>query len=190
MDASKEMILASPEAPANASSLNSGNHLERAHKAYDTKAPRYERRHSAATQGQPGGGPGVRTTDAPTDRAGDNAGGWGRSGGILSGIDRSSARTITGTVVKVAETNVERGAQPARVVTLKLADGSEESVILGPEWYLAKQKMQCAAGDAVTLQAVRTQIQAKPHWIACSMKHKDSQMPLIGEDNYPAWSRK
>jgi sporulation protein YlmC with PRC-barrel domain len=190
MDASKEMILASPETPANADSLNSGNHLERAYKAYDTKAPRYERRHSAANPGHMGGGPAVRSTGAPTDRAGDNAGGWGRSGGILSGIDRTSSRTITGTVVRVATTSVERSSQPARVVTLKLADGCEESVILGPDWYLAKQKVQCAAGDAVTLQAVRTQIDAKPHWIACSMKHKDSQMPLIGDDNYPAWSRK
>lgn len=190
LDASKEMVIASPETPANTNTLNSGNHLERAYKAYDTKAPRYEHRQSAANPVLEGNPPAVRSAGTPTDRAGDNAGGWGRTGTILTGIDSGSARTISGTVVSVSETSVERGSQPARVVNLKLADGSEESVILGPEWYLARQRVQCAAGDPVTLQVVRTQINAKPHWIARSMKHKDSQMPLIGDDNYPAWSRK
>jgi hypothetical protein len=41
----------------------------------------------------------------------------------------------------------------------------------------------------ITLQAVRTQINSKPHWIARSMKHKDSQMVLINDDNVPMWSR-
>lgn len=190
LDASKEMILASSETPASANALNSGNHIERAYKAYDTKAPRYERRRSAATPGGRNDTPGVRSSGTPDDRAGENAGGWGRNGTILSGIDRGSTQTLAGTVVSVAESSVERGSQPARVVTIKLANGTEETVILGPEWYLVKQKIQCSAGDAVSFQAVRTQINSKPHWIARSMKHKDTQMPLIGDDNYPAWSRK
>lgn len=173
LDASKEMVLASPETPSNASTLNSGNHLERAYKAYDTKAPRYERRSSAAS---------------PAAMS-DNAGGWGRGGAVLSGIESGSARTITGTVVTVAETTVDKGVQPARAVTLKVAGANEEVVILGPEWYLAKQKIQCKPGDVITLQAVRTQVNSKPHWIARSMKHKDSQMVLISDDNVPTWAR-
>ncbi|MBY0112933.1 MAG: PRC-barrel domain-containing protein [Phycisphaerales bacterium] len=194
LDASKEMVLASSETPSNADAMNSGNQFERAYKAYETKAPRYDRRRGGDAPGALNDAPGVRSNGTPDSRADnrtdDNAGGWGRHGAVLSGIERGSVRTITGTVVSVAETSVERGTQPARVVTVKLANGTEEAVILGPEWYLAKQKMQCSAGDPVTFQAVRTQINSKPHWIARSMKHKDVQMPLIGDDNEPAWSRK
>jgi sporulation protein YlmC with PRC-barrel domain len=189
MDASKEMVLASPETPANAAAMNSGTHLDRAYKAYDTKAPRYERRSVGAISANPSDNPAKRSGGSMGERAGDNAGGWGRNGTILSSIEPGTARTITGTVVNVTETAVEKGVHPARQVTLKIAGASEEVVLLGPEWYLAKQKTQCAPGDVITLQAVRTQINSKPHWIARSMKHKDSQMVLINDDNVPMWSR-
>lgn len=42
IDASKEMVLASPETPSDLSTLNSGTHAERVYKAFDVPAPRFK----------------------------------------------------------------------------------------------------------------------------------------------------
>ncbi len=42
IDASKEMVLASPETPADLSTLNTGTHAERVYKAFDVPAPRFQ----------------------------------------------------------------------------------------------------------------------------------------------------
>ncbi len=42
IDASKEMVLASPETPSDLSTLNSGTHAERVYKAFNVSAPRFQ----------------------------------------------------------------------------------------------------------------------------------------------------
>jgi sporulation protein YlmC with PRC-barrel domain len=173
IDASKDMVLASPETPADLSALNSGTVADRAYKAYDVPAPRFEapRPISAVSPGT------------------ENA--WSASGSIIGAIERDSARSMAGKVIDVSEIKFKENHQPARALRIQLAgDGAgEEIVVLGPVWYLDNQKPICKTGDSIKLEACRTTIDGHAYWMARSVECKDARVVMLDANNTPAWAQ-
>ncbi len=97
IDASKEMVLASPETPSELPTLNTGTHAELVYKAFDVPAPRFET---------------VKPVSAGSSRQGDNA--WSARGPIITAIEKDSAKTIQGKVIDITDIKFENGIQPAR----------------------------------------------------------------------------
>lgn len=171
IDASKEMVLASPETPSELPTLNTGTHAELVYKAFDVPAPRFEpvKPVSAVLPGK------------------DNA--WSIHGSIITAIEKDSAKTIQGTVIDITDVKFEKGIQPARAVKIKLAgDGvGDETVLIGPAWYLDNQKAVCQAGDTIKMDVRRTTIDGHQYWLAKSIDCKDTRVVLLDSANAPAW---
>ena len=173
IDASKEMVLASPETPSEPSTLNAGTHAERVYKAFNVPAPRFDARKSVSPI----------SADTNTD--------WATRGTILAAIERDSAKTLQGKVLDTTDIKFGNGIHSARAVKLKMAGegGAEETVILGPAWYMENQKLGYTNGDAITIDAVRTTIDGHRYWIAKGVECKDKRVVFLDATNTPAWAR-
>lgn len=173
IDASKEMVLASPETPKDILSLNSGSTAESAFKAYGVQAPKFD----APKQ----------VSALPIDS--NNA--WSARGPILMSIDASTEKNLTGKVIAISDVKFEKGVQTARSMRIALAGDAagEQTVILGPSWYLDQQQPMCLEGDTVTVQACRATINGEKHWIARSVQNKQNRVELVDARNAPAWAR-
>lgn len=175
IDASKEMVLASAETPADLATLNSGAHAEQVYKAFDVSPPKFD----AAP----------RTRSAVPKDAGDA---WSARGAIITAIERDSNQTLEGKVVDIDEVKFDKGVQPAHAMKIKVAGdgGREELILIGPAQYMAKQKSICKAGDTIKVEASRTMINGKPYWIARSIDCKDKRTELLDGSNAPVWAQR
>lgn len=171
IDASKDMILASPETPSEPSTLNTGTHAERVYKAFNVPAPRFEARKPSSATG------------SETDAA------WSNRGTILAAIERDSAKTLEGKVVDTSDVTFKNGVHSARAVKLKMSgeSGTEETVLLGPAWYMENQKLGYVNGDSIKIDAVRTNIDGHRYWIAKAVDCKGKRVVLLDGTNAPAW---
>ncbi len=174
IDASKEMVLASLETPSDLATLNTGTSADRVYKAYQVPSPRF-----AAPQPISAG-----TSDT------DNA--WGAQGAVIRGIERDSTKTLSGKIVDITEVTFANGTQPASAIRVRLDDsaGAEELVLLGPASYMAHQNTGCKAGDAISIEACRANIDGQRYWLAKSLNSNNSQVVFMNGNNEPAWTQR
>ncbi len=170
IDASKEMVLASGETPSDLSTLNTGSRAESVYKAYQVPMPTFD-------------------TPKPVS-AGSPGDAWGRHGVIIAAIERGSAKTMTGKVVDVSEVKFDGDVKSARSISIRTEGdaGTEETVLLGPSWYMDNQKAACKSGDVVTVEACRTVIGGKTYWLARSIDCKSTKVVLLDSGDAPAWA--
>ncbi len=173
IDASKEMVLASPETPSDLSLLNSGTHAERVYKAYGVPAPRFAAVKPVAVVMPEGTGP------------------WSARGCVAGSVDHGSARTMEGRVTDVTEVKFTDGTPSARALKIKVAgdETGESVVLLGPVMYMENQKSICSTGDAVKVEACRTTINGQQYWIARTVECKDNRVVLMDGSKAPAWAQ-
>lgn len=170
IDASKEMVLASPETPSDLATLNSGTHADGVYKAFGVPTPKFEVRKA--------------DLDAKAEAGSD----WATGGPIMRTLESGSEKTFSGKVGDVSEVKFEKGIRSARSVTITQADGSKEKVLLGPSWYMDHQKGACKDGDTVKVEASRVTIDGKAHWLARSVDSKGVRLVLIDGRDEPVWS--
>lgn len=168
VDASKDMILASPETPKSVDELNARARTDAVYKAFEVPAPAFERN-------------GDRTAAAPPS----NSDAWSAKGPICAAIDSGSARTLEGTVTDIGQVEILGGVPPARSITLKSGDQSYE-VLIGPRWYMENQRLGYQVGDSVKVEACRTNVDGKSYWIAQSVSRNGTKMVLI-DNGRPTW---
>ena len=172
LDASKEMVLASPETPKDPTTLNTGGFADRAYKAFDVPMPRFERGRQAASDSK------------------DSARAWAADGMVFSAIERDSDKTMEGTLVDTTDVTFTNGVTTARAVKVRVAgDGGEETVLLGPVWYMDNQKLAMKNGDPVKVVACRTSIGGQRYWLARSVECKSVHVLLLDGTKAPAWSQ-
>jgi sporulation protein YlmC with PRC-barrel domain len=172
IDASKEMVLASPETPTDLSTLNTGDNADNVYKAYDVPTPAFE----------------VLPAQSASGRQPEEA--WAANGAVIKSIEPGSARIIEGKVVSLSEFALGNSDQPAQALTIRSMgdNGREELVLLGPAGYMRNQKLICKEGDTVKADACRTTIDGRTYWIARSVECKDVRIVLLDERNIPAWT--
>lgn len=174
IDASKEMVLASPETPSDLSTLNTGPVGDRAYKAFGVPARRMETRRPISSAHY------------------DSNNAWAAHGPIIRTLEPASTKTFEGKVIDISEVTFEKGVQPARAVKVRLAadGGGDEVILLGPSWYMENQKDICHTGDMVKVEASRATIDGRQHWLARSVDCKDSRVVLLDDHNSPAWPQR
>ncbi len=173
IDASKEMVLASPETPADLATLGTASRADGVYKAYGVAAPTF-----------------VAPRPVPMS-TNDSGAAWAVRGPILSAIEKDSARTMEGKVTAVTEITFGNGIQPARAIKIRSGDasGEEQTILLGPAWYMDKQKAACQTGDQVKVEVSRTIIDGRPFWIARSVDCKQVRVVMLDANNVPAWGQ-
>jgi sporulation protein YlmC with PRC-barrel domain len=172
IDASKEMVLATPLTPADLALLNSGDQSGRVYKAFNVDAPSFDAPKS------------VSANSAVSKNA------WAAKGPILSSIEAGTSQVLVGTVLSMTTVNFDGSTKPALAVKIRCdgAGGAEETILTGPTWYMDNQKPLCIVGDTVKIDAVRTTVEAKRYWLAKSIECKSTRTVMIAADNAPAWS--
>ncbi len=173
LDASKDMVLASPETPADLGTLNRGTHADRVYKAFNVPMPRFEACEPVSAVGT------------------DSGNAWSARGSIIGAIERDSFRTIEGRVIECTDVAFQNGVQSARALNIRLAGdgGGEQQVLVGPSGSTNNQKTAYQAGDSVKVEAYRTTIDGRQYWIAKSIDCKDARVVLLDENNAPTWSQ-
>jgi len=168
LDASREMVLASPRTPGEAPSLNAGPTVERVWNLYEITRPEFRARPAEPVVA-------VGSIDS-----------WAAGGNILGAMDPKSEQAISGTVVRFIDVTFANGTAKARAVVVKRGDG-DVTVLLGPITYLEHQTLPFEIGDAVSVRACKTVIDGTSHWIARQVDAKDSRVTLIDESRVPSW---
>jgi sporulation protein YlmC with PRC-barrel domain len=171
IDASKEMVLASPETPSDLTTLNSGGVAGTVYKAYEVSAPKYE----------------VMKETKEMDRGAADA--WSREGSIYKAINRDSGRRVAGKQRDIDEVSLGGGLPPAYAITVE-ENGKDTLVLLGPAWYIKNQKLGCKDGENVTIETYRTKIDGKEYYVARTVECPAGRVVLIDESGVPAWDRK
>ncbi len=173
IDASREMILSSPQTPSDLSTLNTGSYAERVYKAYSVPAPKFE----------------MRKNKPQMTPEGTLA--WGAHGPIIGSIEKGSTKTFDAVVVETTDVAFEKGVNSARAV--KIRSGGEHAqddvVLLGPVWFMDNQKTSYKSGDVIRIEAVRTTIDGRPYWLAKSVDCNKTSVTMLDSNNTPAWAQ-
>jgi len=174
IDADKDMILASPETPSDAGMLSTGTKADMVYRAFKVQQPDYERRPQVAA--------------LPPSQAG-NHGMWSAQGEIARAMDSAPTQNLSGKVQSVKSVECGKTGQTGKAITIRTRDNREETVVLGPAWYVdAQPAMEYETGDEVSLEACKVNLDGKALWIAKSLEHK-GQRTAMWKDNGPVWDR-
>jgi hypothetical protein len=98
-----------------------------------------------------------------------------------------TVETVQGKVVSVEKTSPPADRGYGVHLTLEVGTAPLE-VHLGPARYLAKQPLQIAPNDSVTVTGSRVMLDGKPALIAAEVKKGDQVMKLRDANGVPAWS--
>ena len=174
LDATKEMILASPETPSDVSMLNNSDRTKMVFDAYHVPMPSLDaRKHAAMTPPQ----------------AGDPKDAWRADGPIAATVEHDSTRTLTGKIAGVTEIKFDNDVTPARALKVRTTDGDDVTVLLGPSWYVNGQANDYRPGESVTLDVCKAKVNGKSYWITKSMEC-DGKRVALWNNNRPAWDER
>jgi len=98
-----------------------------------------------------------------------------------------TVETVQGKVVSVEKTSPPADRGYGVHLTLEVGTAPLE-VHLGPARYLAKQPLQIAPNDSITVTGSRVMLDGKPALIAAEVKKGDQVMKLRDANGVPAWS--
>jgi sporulation protein YlmC with PRC-barrel domain len=175
IDASKDMVLQSPETPADITTLSNGTHAERVYKAFNVPAPRFD--------------PAEKRVD---NRMSDPSNAWGHDGAVNGAIERSAVTSMQGSVLDITDVKFDNGTAPARAIKVRSLDKSQGDylVLLGSVTYMNNQKTMCKVGDSIKLDAYRTTIDNRQYWLARSVDCNSIRVVLVDGNNAPAWAQR
>jgi hypothetical protein len=103
------------------------------------------------------------------------------------GYDPDTVTTLKGTATAVTVVPARGGRSGGTHVTLE-SDGSATDVHLGPTWFLEKQGLKLAKGDAVEVTGSLVESDGKTWLVAREVKKGGTLVRLRDERGVPAWS--
>ena len=115
------------------------------------------------------------------------SGNWGPGSPYNRMFDPKTVGTITGEVVRVELSALQKGMSPGVHLIIKT---SKETipVHLGPAWYLERQDIKIEPKETVEVTGSRIVFEGKPAIIASEAKTKDGIIRLRDENGFPVWS--
>ena len=115
------------------------------------------------------------------------SGNWGPGSPYNRMFDPKTVGTITGEVVRVELSALQKGMSPGVHLILKTSNETIP-VHLGPAWYLERQDIKIEPKETVEVTGSRIVFEGKPAIIASEVKTKDGIMKLRDENGFPVWS--
>lgn len=183
IDATKDMVLASPKTPGDAQSL--ANEPDRVYKAYDTSAPTWrrdmDRDHDKMDRDKMD-----RNRRGDRDNMNDNANqGWTGDTAFGRMVANGTPTDVSGKVIRVERTSPWEGVSKGVCVTVKEDDGAMKKVFLGPESY--KPASQFKEGDTVTIHTVKVNNGNQPEFYVARTAESQGQKFDYWSTPSPAW---
>lgn len=179
IDASKEMVLASPQTPSDVSQLNNGTTAAMVYKAYDVDVPSFrpvtmnsnwrnndaDQRHDQRKM----------TLDNP----------WRKDGPIVRDVQKGSAVRVQGEVTEITQVTFNNGTPAAKAVRVK-TDNGEKLVLVGPATHAEKAEQHCKTGSTVQIDAAEVTIDGQKYLMARKVASQGRDWNLF-DANAPVW---
>lgn len=174
IDATKEMVLASPVTPSDLSSLNAGSTFAMAFKAFEVPVPEFKQHEPASRDGF-----------WPKDDAAANAG-WRSDGAILAAVRDGSPQHLRGEITEVRQIDFDGVTAPATAIVVE--GDSDKTVLLGPASYMKDQSSPCyRKGSKVTIDAVPVSINGRQYLVARRISTGNDEVRILDASNRPLW---
>lgn len=96
--------------------------------------------------------------------------------------------TVKGGVLSLGMVPAQKPPQPGtmRSAVLKTEQG-EITVILGPDWYLAEQKISLKVDDQLEVTGSKVTLAGKPTILVSNLKVGDKSIALRNDRGFPLW---
>jgi hypothetical protein len=106
---------------------------------------------------------------------------------LIRMYDPKTVTTVKGGVLSL-ESIPPQSQEPGtmRSAVMKTEQG-DIPVILGPDWYLAEQKIALKAGDQVEVTGSKINLSGKPTILASNLKVGDKSAVLRNSRGFPVW---
>jgi sporulation protein YlmC with PRC-barrel domain len=175
IDASKEMVLASPAAPSDVTALNNGATASMVYKAYDIDVPSF----------RPVSMSGWKTEDGMANRRLTLDNPWRKDGPIARDVNKASTVKVEGEVTEITEVTFNNGTPAAKAVRVKTS-GGEKLVLLCPASHVMKSDEHCKTGSKVEIDAAEVTIDGQTYLMARSVDSNGKEWKLYNS-NSPIW---
>jgi sporulation protein YlmC with PRC-barrel domain len=161
IDGSRDMLVASEEVPDDLDTLSEQNRLSAIYTAYGIDAPEFRSRS------------GEREMTASQ---------WKSDGAFMKAFREGQERTIRGRIVEVRDESLIQGEPDAIVVVVDTETG-EQRVVIGPSWYVSRQKFDFKPGDTINVTGNTGTFNGVEHIGARSVKSGDRTIVLWSDDD-------
>ena len=98
----------------------------------------------------------------------------------------NTVETLKGQIIRIDK--MSSGKNSSGIHLLLKTDKDSIAVHVGPEWYVAKQKVQLNVNDNIEVKGSRTMYNNKPAIIAAEIKKINSTLTLRDSKGFPLWS--
>lgn len=170
VDATKDMILGSTEAPDDFAEFGSSNQYRSVYGAFGIQPTNFHSAQRDHRQGQ---------TDPMQRRgAGDRmmqSDDWMQNQNFAQAFQRGEDLTVRGKVLRVMSVNPGADLSEARAVVVQDRDGARHTILLGSEQSLKEKNLRLQEGSEITVKAKRIDLQNRTHLIGYSFETDDGQ---------------
>ncbi len=118
------------------------------------------------------------------NRAGDA---WSRDSKWTKTFAKGDKVTIEGVYRGMKSTNLDKGAPDAQVLVID-TDAGRKNVILGPSWYVDKQKIDLNNGDKIKITGRQANYN-NGDWIAATDIQHEQDSWRFWDNDSPSWTR-
>jgi hypothetical protein len=154
--------------------------IANAYAAFGARQPEFAPRGNGQWRDKPGDRDPQANRDPQADR---NQ--WGRESPFVRTFAAGEPANFEGEVVSVGAENVQPGAPDALVMTVRAKDGTKR-VILGPDWFAAKQNLLVREGDRVRVEGRSATWNGSP-WVSAWTVTKGEHSWKFWQDSKPVW---
>lgn len=121
--------------------------------------------------------------DGQERRVGDA---WARESTLVRAFADGKEVKIEGKFKGMSTKSIVEGAPAASVIMIETKDGTK-TVIVGPEWYTNRQRIDLNSGDTIVVHARRAEYNGQ-QWHAASSIERDGDSWVFWDDDAPMWS--
>lgn len=115
------------------------------------------------------------------------SGGWGQQAAMSQNWQEGQSTSVKGTINKVARRVPARGMSEGTEVTVATDDGQEQTVCLGPSWFIQSQSLALTEGDQIEVNAREVKFRDHTALIARDVTLPKGRMALREETGAPVW---
>lgn len=163
IDANQGMLVDSQEVPDDLGALSSQERLGRIYEAFGIEPETFgERRESMRGE-------------MPSSR-------WSADGELMRAFRDGKEESVNGRIVEVRHETLFAG-EPDAIVVVVDTDEGERHVVVGPSWYMTRQRVEFKSGDSISVVGTRGVVDGRELIGARSVKRGDRTIVLWTNDN-------
>ena len=181
LDSNEAELAKAMAMPENLDTLRLRETTDAAYKVFGQDTPDFSRAAKISSTDR------QRTKTDMNDRMADRTGdAWARDSKMVRAFTDGDSVKLEGKFMGMDSKRVVDGAPAATVLLIQTEDGTK-TVIVGPEWFTKRQKIDLDTGDRIVVHARTTKMDSKTWHAAESIDHDGNQW-VFWDDDTPMWT--